>query len=162
MTATPFRSALAQAALARLQSQVPDLNPMRARRAEVAEHERPLVVVATGDAEADETFSAGETLWTVQLFVTAYLTTAHGTGASGAANADRTAEDNAAEVERRIVAALNSVPLPRPGGGDLTCGVWVQSSTLDVLPAERAAVRLIDLTMVFMVRMLTPASNPVV
>lgn len=149
-----WRSGLAEAVLTQLRAAVTDIPATRARRAPVAEDERPLLSVTTGDARADEGMAGGETLWTVEIIVSAHAAPPKIAGATAAA-LDLAAEDAAAELERRVVAALNNRTL-----GDITLGVFVSGSSVDVLPAEASASRLVDVTVIFQARLLLPADNP--
>lgn len=158
--ATPFRAALAQAVVDRLAATIPDARPERGRRAEVGEADRPLIAVTTGEATADDSFAAGEVLWTVDVTVAAHLAaTRNPRGGLTAASADVAAEDAAAALEAQIIAALDGQALERPDGGALTTGLAITRSDLDVIPVQQSAARLADLTLTFRAQLLLPSGT---
>lgn len=148
-----WRSALAEEVVLQFRAAITDIPATRARRAPVGEEERPLLSVTTGEARAEEGMAGGETLWTVEIIVTGYAAAPSIAGASVDA-LDLAAEDAAAELERRIVAALNNRTL------GITLGIFVAGSSVEVIPAEQSAARLADVTVIFQARLLLPANNP--
>lgn len=144
---TPFRTALELALVARLAALFSGTTIERAARIDVAPEERPRLCIDTGDAEADNTFSPGETLWTVQFTITGYP--APGTN-------DEAAADALAALETALSDALNGQVLELPGGPVVTEDVQVTGSSPQLVPAAEADQAMGDVTVSFIAKILRP------
>lgn len=93
---TPIREAILAAVAGRLTAQLSGVTVLRARRAPVAQEERPAVVLVGGGLSAAEDVSFGETMWTC-----AFTVVGHFAGAT-----DLAAEQAGSDLHARVVAAL--------------------------------------------------------
>nr|WP_314076337.1 hypothetical protein [uncultured Roseococcus sp.] len=160
--ATNMRTALASAVVARLQAVIPTVAVERGRRAAVGEGERPLILVETADATADDEMSPSETFWTLTFTATAFLVASRGAGATGA-QADVAAEDALGDMEAAIIAALHAESLSTPGGtAPLTCGVEIAGSQIDITEAASAAKRLGSVSVDFRAQIVLPVGTTII
>lgn len=147
---TPWRTLLADAVQRRLSDTHPAIPVHRARRVEVAEHERPCITVMLGDSDMDESVSVGEIMVVLTLMVGAY---------PAAQPSDSATEDALAAMEASIVAALQGEALATPDGQDLTLGIYADSAQVTIYPAEQSGPRLGDVLLSLRAQALLPRGN---
>jgi hypothetical protein len=126
---TPFRTALELALVARLTAAFPGHTIERAARTEVAPAERPRLCIDSGEANADNTQSPGETIWTVQFTVT---------GFAAPQATDEAAADALSALETALADALNNATLTMPAGPVVSDDVQVTGSARQLVPATES------------------------
>ncbi len=138
---------IAEAVVGRLAAALPSIPCERARRAEVEQQERPLLVVSIGDMRANPNASFGETFWDVTFVVT---------GFPAAASTDVLAEDGIGTMAQQIIEALDAQALPRPGGGDLTTGVFAAAIEPRLYGAEEHGAPMGEVSVTFRAEVALP------
>lgn len=145
----PLRTRLELAVIDVLAQKFSGVPVVRARRSEVAEHERPLVHVATGNMTVayDDDVVLGHVRLEPEVIVRIY---------PAAAASDVAALDAAAQMEAMAAEALHGRRLTAPGGEELTDRLEVLETDVLFYDADATASRVAEVELRFRARCLVP------